>query len=396
MDARKMIIIGSSNNYNELGLVRSFGVNGIKPYGIIVCSKKMWRRDWLHRSRYWKHCYRVDSGEEAIRLLIKNFGEESVKPSVTTPVDYIVQMIDKRYDALSKKFVIQSIQGKANEIVHFSDKLNQFELTKKLGFNVLPTKIININNYEQDKELSFEYPVLLKPAACGEGSKDDIVICNDQNELLREVKRLKEKKYVRILCQKYLSNRTEIIAYGALSKKYNLCSYTVLKNIRQWPESYGVGSYGELVLDEHIIKFVDQFYKAIMNFGYDGPIDTDIFVDNNTGSIYVSEYNWRPGGRNYTSLGTKVYSIVLWFLLHDSKDIRKYKIINDTTGYTMNEATDFNHVINGDISLKKWKQEFFKSIAHALIIKNDIPPVFIVVISLIKKWILSRITRGKI
>ena len=33
---RKMIIIGSSNNFNELGLVRSFGVNGIKPYGIII------------------------------------------------------------------------------------------------------------------------------------------------------------------------------------------------------------------------------------------------------------------------------------------------------------------------------------------------------------------------
>lgn len=37
---RKMIIIGSSNNFNELGLVRSFGVNGIKPYGIIICNGK--------------------------------------------------------------------------------------------------------------------------------------------------------------------------------------------------------------------------------------------------------------------------------------------------------------------------------------------------------------------
>lgn len=43
---RKMIIIGSSNNFNELGLVRSFGVNGIKPYGIIICKKKQWKKEF--------------------------------------------------------------------------------------------------------------------------------------------------------------------------------------------------------------------------------------------------------------------------------------------------------------------------------------------------------------
>ena len=73
---RKMIIIGSSNNFNELGLVRSFGVNGITPYGIIICKKKQWKHDWLHLSRYWKKCYRVDSGKEAIDFLIKHFSDE--------------------------------------------------------------------------------------------------------------------------------------------------------------------------------------------------------------------------------------------------------------------------------------------------------------------------------
>lgn len=32
----KVILIGGSH-HNGLGLVRSFGVNGIRPYGIIVC-----------------------------------------------------------------------------------------------------------------------------------------------------------------------------------------------------------------------------------------------------------------------------------------------------------------------------------------------------------------------
>ena len=50
-------------------------------------------------------------------------------------------------------------------------------------------------------------------------------------------------------------------------------------------------------LDQHIQEFVNKFYQAIMQFGYDGPLDTEIFKDNDTGNLYVSEYNWRSGGR---------------------------------------------------------------------------------------------------
>lgn len=385
---RKMIIIGSSNNFNELGLVRSFGVNGIKPYGVIICNKKQWKHDWLHQSKYWKKCYRVDSGKEAIDFLIKQFSGEKEMPCVTTPVDYIVQMFDEKFEVLSSKFIIQNINNREGNITYYSNKLRQSELTRRLGFNSLASEIIILNEFDENKQLDF--PIILKPAACGEGSKDDIVICKNMSEMAIAIDKLKRKNYRRILCQKYLENRTEIIAYGAVSKKFELVSYTVLKNIRQWPESYGVGSYGVLVLDQQIQEFVNKFYHAIMQFGYDGPLDTDIFMDNDTGNIYVSEYNWRPGGRNYTSLGTEVYSIVLWYLLYNNIDISKYKVINKIGGYTMNDSTDFNHVINGKITLKQWRKEFKGSLAHALIFKNDIIPAIIPMVSTIKKWIKER------
>ena len=215
---RKMIIIGSSNNFNELGLVRSFGVNGIKPYGIIICKKNKWNHDWLHLSKYWKKCYRVDSGKEAVDFLINQFSNEKEKPCVTTPVDYIVQMLDQRLDAISNKFIIQNINNKENEITYYSNKLRQAELTKYMGFNSLSSEIIILNDFNENKEIDF--PIILKPAACGEGSKDDIVICKNMSEMSNSIGILKKKNYKRILCQKYLKNRTEIIAYGAISKKY--------------------------------------------------------------------------------------------------------------------------------------------------------------------------------
>ena len=259
-------------------------------------------------------------------------------------------MIDENYGKLSSRFIFQNINNKEGEIIYYSNKLEQAELTRSLGFDSLSSEIIILNEFDENKKIDF--PIILKPAACGEGSKDDIVICRNMSDMTTAIDVLKKKNYRRILCQKYLENRTEILAYGAVSKKFDLVSYTVLKNIRQWPESYGVGSYGTLILDQHIQEFVNKFYHAIMQFGYDGPLDTEIFKDNDTGNLYVSEYNWRSGGRNYTSLGTGVYSIVLWYLLHNNIDISKYDIINKASGYTMTESTDFNHVINGKKNLK--------------------------------------------
>ena len=121
-------------------------------------------------------------------------------------------------------------------------------MTRRLGFNSLASEIIILNEFDENKQLDF--PIILKPAACGEGSKDDIVICKNMSEMVTAIDLLKKKNYRRILCQKYLENRTEIIAYGAVSKNFELVSYTVLKKYQTvarilWSwllRSFGFGS----------------------------------------------------------------------------------------------------------------------------------------------------------
>ncbi len=384
----KVVLICSQNNYNELGLVRSFGVNKIKPYGIIICKKKNWKKEWVHRSKYWKKHYRVDSAEKALDLLLKEFGNEKAKPVVITPIDYVVQIIDARYDEFSKKFILQSIKGKQNGINTLANKLEQAKLTEFLGFKTLPTKILDVENFEQTQVKDEEFPLLLKPVQGGEGAKDDITICRDRKELRDCIDFLKGKNYQRILCQKYLEEREEFVLYGAVCT--GLCSYTVIRNLRQWPLSYGVGSFAKLVIDEKYIVFGAQLFKKLAEFGYNGPIDVEFFLDKKTGSIYVSEYNWRPGGRNFTSLGTNVYSIVLWYLIRTGQSIDGLTVVNRKDGYSMNDATDYNHVIYKNITKRQWRRDFKNSCAHALYNKKDIKPWIIPTLSRIKNKILRK------
>lgn len=49
---RPAVIIIGGNHHNPLGVVRSFGVNGIRPYGIIVTGQN--KSSFVTKSRYWK------------------------------------------------------------------------------------------------------------------------------------------------------------------------------------------------------------------------------------------------------------------------------------------------------------------------------------------------------
>jgi predicted ATP-grasp superfamily ATP-dependent carboligase len=386
----KMIIIGSANNYNELGLVRSFGVNGIKPYGIIICKAKNWKKDWVHRSKYWKKCYQVETAEDAFALMIEKFGNEELKPVVTTPVDYVMQKIDALYDELSQKFILQSMKSEQNGINKLANKLEQANLTTALGFNTLPTKVLYIESFEDGQVAEDEFPILLKPVQGGEGSKDDITICRDRDALTACIEMLKKKNYQRILCQKYLENREEIVVYGAMSSINELYSYTILKNIRQWPLSYGVGCFAKLITDQNWLSFVKKLFKSLVDYGYDGPIDVELFLDRDTQEVYICEYNWRPGGRNFTSLGTNVYSIVLWYLVQTGKSIDGMLVVNHMDGYSMNEEADYHHVLHNHITRKEWKEDFKLSCAYALYNKKDWKPSIIPWLHKVKSKLLRR------
>ena len=70
-EINKVILIGG-NNHSGLGVVRSFGVNGIKPYGIIVTKEKN-ENQFVQKSKYWKQVWQVATEEDAIRLLMNEF-----------------------------------------------------------------------------------------------------------------------------------------------------------------------------------------------------------------------------------------------------------------------------------------------------------------------------------
>ena len=124
-----------------------------------------------------------------------------------------------------------------------------------------------------------------------------------------------------------------------------------------------------------------------MDFGYDGPIDVEVFVDNDSKQFYVSEYNWRPGGRNYTSYATGIHSIYLWYLSKLEGDQNLQPSVNAESGFSMTEFTDFNYVLQKKMTFKEWKNDFKRSASHSVYQKGDILPAIIPTLSFVKKYL---------
>ena len=123
----KVIIIGN-DHVNTLGVIRIFGENNIKPYLIVVSATK---RVAIVKSKYVEKYWICKNEHDAILTLCSHFLNEKDKPVVIPTSDSIALLLDKNYERLNNKFIIQSINNTGGMIEQYMEKYKQFELAKK-------------------------------------------------------------------------------------------------------------------------------------------------------------------------------------------------------------------------------------------------------------------------
>ena len=367
MEYNQVILIGG-NHHNGLGLVRSFGVHGIHPYGIVV--GKGAKNSFIRKSKYWAKTWDVKDDEEAIALLKTHFCNCSLKPVVIPWSDGAAEAIDSHYDELSSFFILPSINNKQGEIVSLMDKNEQALFAEKYGIPMLATKVTSLIKDETESPLQF--PVILKPVSSVEGTKDDMCICANQAEYNKAVSELKEKGFNRILIQQYLPERKEYVVAGAISDKR--FSFAITEHIRQWPPKVGTGSYSKVIVSKPLDEFCKKTLDIIQAAGYRGPIDFEFFSDMN-GRFYLNEINWRSSGRNFISIVNNIHSAYIYYC--DVTGLQySSRLYNDEEFYSMNDANDFKHIFKKEITVKQWIRDFKNAKSHSVWDRQDMKPFY--------------------
>lgn len=365
-------ILLCEEHFNPLGIIRTLGEYGIKPILIVLKNT----RPIASKSKYVKKIYFVENIDQALDVLLKKYGQETIKPFVYTSDDQITSLFDKNYEYLKDKFYFFNAQ-KNNRITYFMNKDNINKLAIKHNLNVAKTWITEVGKIPEN----IEFPIITKPIVPTiDNWKNEEVLCRNEAELLNAYKNMKSKN---ILLQKYIDKKNELAIEGFSVDKGKKVCYTIGINFNYKLE----GKYSHYMTvknfeDNEIKKNLNEMFKEIQ---FEGIFETEFLVDKND-KLYFLEINFRPSAWNYSSTVAGMPLPVLWAEAtlnkqNPEKFSKKFKSFT-----AMSEPDDIrNRVKTHQISFVKWIKDFIKCKCHYYINKNDMKPFWSVIKVKLKK-----------
>lgn len=379
----KVLLIGT-NHHNILGLVRSFGVNGIYPYGLIVGDGAV--KSFVRKSKYWAKTWAIDSEDEMIDFMLKQFENEKSRPVVIPCSDLLAEIIDLNYNRLKDKYILPSINNEQGKIAELMDKQRQVELAKEYDIPMAKSWVIDLKNETVPDDIV--YPCIVKPVVSAEGKKSDIRKIYNLTDLNDTLIFLKKNSYKTVMIQEYLDYDEEYLMVGSIHNTDITWFYS--KKIRVWPVIGGSSSFLEISNDKMVYTFYKRIIKMFKNIGYDGVFDVEAFLIKD--KMYLNEINWRNSGTSYSILSSEVYYPLIWYYwVIDSRQADKMKkICNDESIYSMDEALDLRHVICRNISFKQWNEGRKNAKAFSVWNIHDLKPTIIQYMHLIKELIVRK------
>ena len=188
----KFIVIGYEH-YNPLGVIRSLGENGIHPIVLMLKSDVK----IASKSKYIGKLYCVDSNEEVYTLLLREYGNEKVKPFVIPCDDNITELFDHKYAEVKDKFYVANA-GEADRISHYMNKYVLCDLAKRHGLNVAKSWVVKKGEIPN----GLVYPLITKPLTSYPNWKADYRVCNNEQELKQAYSEIKGTD---LMLQQYIS-----------------------------------------------------------------------------------------------------------------------------------------------------------------------------------------------
>ena len=358
MNKNKVIIIGDDHT-NTLGVIRTFGENGIRPYVFIISKTKMVA---VVKSKYVEKYWICTDVDTALLTIMTNFINEKLKPVIISTSDSVTVVLDKNFSRLNEKFIVSNINNKQGEIVKYMDKYNQYKLSVSNDLKMATSKIINLSTKDNNNYDDLSFPCILKPIISAEGKKEDISICNDIEEFSISVNKFKKLNYNRVLYQEFINYDYELDISG-YSFNGKVCIPGVIKKIRIWPEKKGSTTYGLVMPANKIKEIISNIEKLMNGLCYNGIFDIDLFICGD--KCYLNEINFRNGALSY-AYGNS-FICYYWYLSNIENKFVKCSFV-DEEYYFMDDQADLHNVIDKKITYKKYISD--KKKARVLLEEN--------------------------
>lgn len=363
-------IVFALDHYNPLGMIRTLGENGIAPIYIAVKH----RIDLGVKSKYVSCVHKVDSVEEGYRILLKEYGNEKIKPFLLTSDDRTTGYLDEKYDELKDKFILFNA-GEAGRITEFMDKEKVLELAKKHGLKVLDTRVLNKGEIPAD----LDYPIITKSISPNVGGwKSDVHICKSKEELEKAYETIESPL---VLVQKFIEKKNEFCLDGFSANKGKDFFVGIASTYK-----YLIPGYYSPYMD--VFNFTNEEMRKSLNsmmeeIGFEGVFSIEFLIDEYD-NYWFCEINFRNSTWSYASTVAGMPLAYLW-----ARTMLEGKIPEDAEkvipeGFTaMVEPIDYSKRIElGLCTPGKWLADFKKTNCGFYYSADDLEPFY----EMVRNW----------
>lgn len=360
----ELIIVGV-DHHNTLGVIESLGVKGIHS-DVIVFSSKKW--SYVLKSKYIHSGYICKSEKEVVDCLLLHFKSCHPKKAIIATSDNVANLLDKNYEVLEPYFYIPNAlpPGTLSEKM---SKVYMTSLAKKVGLNVPKSWMVEHGIIPS----GVEYPCITKAISSIDGSKDNISICRDKEDLKRFLSNESHCDIIQI--QKYIEKKFEFQFLGCSLDHGN---HIIIPGRTHIDRPNGMDNTFFLSFKKYedemegTVSKVKQFIKET---GYSGPFSVEFLRDKNDGKDYFTEMNFRNDGNAVcvTKAGMNIpYILYLYYTGGGYLDEIKNASIHQV--YLLPEFYYFKRMVAGEVGFKEWLSNVKRADICTTFFKEDKRP----------------------
>lgn len=356
-------IIFGPGNYNSLGVLHQLAEAGMEAFLLIVGSGYDRRHgDILRYSRYAGEYHEAPTAACALEWLLANRDRFPQGTILYTTSDEAEKAVDMAYDVLIDQFIFPNA-GKQGEVIRLMDKDVQTAIARDAGLTIIPGQYTTAPDFDMDK---VEYPCMVKPLNSTTGTKGDMIVCANREELRKATTGRYTKDFV---IEKFLEKEAELLLLGVALPNGEVWTPALVHKFDVDP----IGDY------THTLVFTDAashlsdlaaVHKFVQNLGYVGPFSVEFGVEK--GKNYFFEINLRNDGTSHYPLRAGVNMAKVYY--EAVKGINEHPaLIPPRQYYKINEFRDIRRVFYGKISFPKWFSQFRSAGSYRFYHPGDYP-----------------------
>lgn len=280
-------IVVSGDTGNALGIIRSIAEGGIKP--ILIYLDTEGQLPCLIKSKHLTIVHKVQSYNEGIDLLLREYGNELQLPFVYTCDDFVESIMDNRYKELIGRFYFFNA-GEKGRLNKFMNKHEICLLAEKCGCRIPKQEIVNTGELPK----ALQYPVITKVLKSIMGAwKGDVYICHDEEALKDAYSKIQSPK---LLLQEYILKKNELAVQGfSIDGGREVYIPYAISFIRASEGEYGHYMFCKPFDDEELKAKLKAIIKQCH---YTGCFEIEFLIDKED-KLWFLEVNFRYSFWNY-------------------------------------------------------------------------------------------------